>query len=146
MNAIFFGFKRCGKTTLGKAVAKRLDRPFIDTDELLGAPPSTLYHKMGEEKFRILEANVIRALPPLHHAIISVGGGAMINPNNVHILSRLGTLIYLKVDEIVLAERNCRKPLPAFLQWHLRLHDRPSLVQKHDRLLEDQRFHTFLDR
>ena len=53
--------------------------------------------------------------PPLHHAIISVGGGAMINPNNVHILSRLGTLIYLKVDEIVLAERNCRKPLPAFL-------------------------------
>ena len=102
MNLILFGFKGCGKTHFGKQLAEKMKRPFFDTDEIISArfslPCRDLYRKIGEEAFRLLEREAIRSLIHVQNAIIAVGGGAVLDPENVKILRRMGRLVYLEVN------------------------------------------------
>lgn len=115
MNAILFGYKRSGKTTLGQAVAQQLSLAFIDTDALLGGPSRELYKELGETRFRALEAERIQGLEGVRNAIIAVGGGAMTQSSNVRFLSRLGQLIFLKCAKAEIKARIFAGELPAFI-------------------------------
>jgi shikimate kinase len=125
MNVILFGFKSCGKTTLGKILAKRLNRPFYDTDELLerlyrdetgeDLPFREMYKRLGKETFRKLESDVVKELKGARDAIIAVGGGVILDPKNAALLAKLGQLVYLKVSKETLKKRILRGELPAFL-------------------------------
>ncbi|MCH9633800.1 MAG: Shikimate kinase [Chlamydiae bacterium] len=104
MNIILYGFKRVGKTTFGKEIASILKCPFIDTDHLI----IEAYHKkyteklkiheiheaLGEDGFRLIEEEVVSKLN-VANAVISVGGGTVLNSNCLHHLKRLGKFIYL---------------------------------------------------
>lgn len=118
MNLIFFGFKNSGKTTLGKLTAEKLGRPFIDTDHLLeqlhSEPIRNLHRKLGEKKFRALESELLYTLEKHQNAIISVGGGLILDPQNAATLAKLGALVYLKLDKETLKKRTLRD-LPSFL-------------------------------
>jgi len=123
-NLVLFGFKSCGKTTLGKRLAKKLARHFIDTDWLIEA----LYAKeqgeqrrcreialqWGEKTFRLLEKRVIHVLT-VQNAVIAVGGGAVLDEENCQKLRALGTLLYVPCPKEVLKSRLLRPPLPSFL-------------------------------
>lgn len=77
---VFVGFMGVGKTTIGKKVAKKLYRDFVDIDEEIekefGMPTTTIFEQFGEKVFREKERDIITSLSeqPLH--VISVGGGA----------------------------------------------------------------------
>lgn len=125
MNLILFGFKSCGKTFFGKKLAEKMGRPFIDTDDLLSSPPKELYRKVGESAFRALEKKAIHSLVA-QNTIIAVGGGAVLDPENVFRLQRLGTLVYLKASFAFFEQRLLQNELPdpkisLFTLFHKRL-------------------------
>jgi shikimate kinase len=125
MNLILFGFKSCGKTTLGKIIAVRMGRPFLDTDRLV----ETLYYtRTGEKKnyrdifktlgvdgFRELESDVAQQLKTAKNTIISLGGGLILNARNAALLAKFGQLVYLKLSKESLKTRILRRELPAYL-------------------------------
>jgi shikimate kinase len=91
-----------GKTAVGRALAKRLGRSFIDTDRLVeqqeGCPISDIFSRHGEEYFRDLEAGVIRAAVNRPPAVIATGGGALLREENRAVLKQGGLLIWLQAD------------------------------------------------
>lgn len=80
---VFVGFMGVGKTTIGRLVAKKLYRDFVDIDEEIekefGMPTTEIFKQFGEKTFREREQSTIIHLSeqPLH--VISVGGGAFLN-------------------------------------------------------------------
>ncbi len=125
MNIILFGFKGCGKTTLGKILAHRLNRPFFDTDQLVESlyfeqtgeelPFREIFKEVGREEYHKLERDAVEQLKGARYAIISVGGGLVLDPTNAALLAKLGRLVYLKASKEILKHRMLRGDLPAFL-------------------------------
>ncbi|MBM3183681.1 MAG: hypothetical protein FJZ64_00015 [Chlamydiae bacterium] len=122
MNLILFGFKGCGKTHFGKLFAKKMHRKFIDTDDLIvecytqkNLTVREIYKKLGEEGFRALEKKALFSLKNVKDSIISLGGGAVLDPENVEFLQKLGCLIYLKTSKETLEKRLFKDEPPAFL-------------------------------
>jgi shikimate kinase len=126
MNIILCGMPGSGKSYFGKMAAKRLNRAFIDTDELVVAEYSLRYPltrtcreialKEGITFFRELESEVVKQLRTLRGGIIATGGGILCTPRNIETLKSLGTVIYLKVSPVILLERlSSRKELPSYI-------------------------------
>lgn len=106
---IFTGFMGAGKTTLGKALAKELFLPFVDTDQQIekeqGVKISDIFAKEGEAFFRGLEHEQLKKLLGAERSIISVGGGLPVQERNQQLLAQLGTVIYLKASKETLLKR-----------------------------------------
>ncbi len=98
-NAVLIGMPSSGKSTVGKAAAHLLGRPFIDADEVLtkrlGIPIPTYIRTYGEAAFRDEEAAVIRALSAQTGVVIATGGGAVLRNENVRLLKQNGRLFFL---------------------------------------------------
>ncbi len=98
-NIIFTGFMGTGKTTVGKLLAEKLDRDFIDTDELIeerqGLSIPEIFDKLGESSFRQMEADIARELGQKEGLVISTGGRLMLDPANVAALSANGRVFCL---------------------------------------------------
>lgn len=100
------GMPGAGKSSVGKILADRLDRPFIDIDAQIeqdtGLLVSEIFARFGEAKFRALESEtVVRAVAEI--AVVSCGGGVVTVPRNVEVLRENCTVIYLAatVDTLV---------------------------------------------
>lgn len=109
-NIILIGFMGTGKTSLGKAAAKKLKIPFLDTDDLIvereGMPISKIFAQKGEAYFRSLETEVITDLQDLEGGhVISCGGGLPLREENRPLLRKLGRVIYIRTSPAVLAAR-----------------------------------------
>ena len=80
---VLVGFMGVGKTTIGKKLAKKLDRDFVDIDEEIekefGMPATEIFEKFGEKTFRERERSMIISLSEQPLQVISVGGGAFMN-------------------------------------------------------------------
>lgn len=102
------GFMGCGKTTIGKMLADRLDREFVDTDahieQVVGKTCSEIFKELGEPKFRELERECLESLQSRSGCVISVGGGLACNEGNQKLINQ-GTVIYLRGDSKTLANR-----------------------------------------
>jgi shikimate kinase len=141
MNLILFGFKGSGKTHFGKLLALQMNRPFIDTDNLVAEiyfeetgkkkKVREIYEEVGEESFRQLEKKAILFLKKIGNAIIAVGGGTVLDPSNVELLVKTGSLVYLKADAEKIRKRIFQEELPAFFN---KSHPEESFRQMfHDR-------------
>ncbi|MCK1986460.1 MULTISPECIES: shikimate kinase [unclassified Peribacillus] len=79
---VFIGFMGVGKTTIGRKVARKLYRDFIDIDQEIekefNMPTTEIFKKFGEKAFREKEKSVIESLSQQQLKIISVGGGAFL--------------------------------------------------------------------
>lgn len=88
-----------GKTTVGRALAKRLNRRFVDSDHEIeartGVSIPTIFEIEGEASFRQREAEVIKELCQQQDIVLATGGGAILNPQNRAHLQANGTVIYL---------------------------------------------------
>lgn len=100
---ILIGFMGAGKTTVGKLLADKLQWKMIDTDQRIvekaGMPISEIFSKWGEARFRRMETEVLEELllEP-YPAVISVGGGLPVQPQNAVFLKSLGTTVYLRAQ------------------------------------------------
>ncbi|MBQ7474878.1 MAG: chorismate mutase [Clostridia bacterium] len=101
-NVVLVGMPGCGKTTVGKIVAERLGRPFVDTDSEIeraaGEPIKDIFAKYGEEYFRTLEEKAVGDAGKLAGAVVSVGGGAVMREANRDALRQNGVVVYLMRD------------------------------------------------
>ena len=88
-----------GKTTIGRMLAKKLERPFFDSDheieERTGARIADIFELEGEAGFRFREEKIIDELTQHEGIILATGGGAVLSERNRKILKSRGTVIYL---------------------------------------------------
>ena len=98
-NIVLIGMPACGKSTVGALLSKDTWREVIECDErivnLVGADIPTIFKTEGEAKFREYEAEVIRAVAQDTGKIISTGGGAILNPENIKRLQRNGKIYFI---------------------------------------------------
>ena len=113
-NLVLIGFMGTGKSAVGRAVAQRLGRPFIDLDERIetreGRAIAEIFRDQGEPYFRDVESSVIAEAAAQEGAVIATGGGAVLRPQNVERLKANGVLICLRADAETIAKRISRKP------------------------------------
>ena len=90
-----------GKTTVGKALALLSSRPFIDLDEDIAAREGrsipAIFAAEGESGFRLRETAALKRSLKLK-AVIATGGGIVVTPENLRILSENGVVVYLNAD------------------------------------------------
>ena len=88
-----------GKTTVGKEVAKLLNKEFVDSDEEIvrfaGVSIPEIFEKSGEAEFRNLESRIIKELSALQGKVIATGGGAILRPENLEALKQNGVVVFL---------------------------------------------------
>jgi len=107
-NLILTGFMGTGKTTVGRLLAERLGRPFVDTDALIveraGRPIADIFRDDGEERFRQWEAEVAEELSAQRGLVIATGGRLMLDPDNAAALGQTGPVFCLSAaPETILA-------------------------------------------
>jgi 3-dehydroquinate synthase len=106
-NLIITGFMGTGKTAVGREVARRLGRPFVDMDSEIeaqaGKSISQIFAQDGEPAFRQMEAALCRELSAADGLVIATGGGALVPPQNRALMLGSGDVICLDAspDEIV---------------------------------------------
>ena len=98
-NIVLIGMPGVGKTSTGEALAKLLNRPWIDTDFLIKqkarCEAATYLQTHGEAAFRHLEHEVIQEISSMSGVVISCGGGVVVTPANYQLLRQNGKLVYL---------------------------------------------------
>jgi shikimate kinase len=98
-----------GKSTVGKVLAKKLGRRFLDADHVIeercGVKIPVIFEMEGEEGFRKREAQVINEISSEHDIVLATGGGAVLLPENRKVLSERGLVIYLHANPIELWHR-----------------------------------------
>lgn len=109
-NYVLIGYMGAGKTTVGKALAQKTGKKFVDTDDLIvkqmNLSINDIFEKYGETYFRELETKLLENLCNSGDGfIISCGGGLPIKEENRPYLKRLGKVVYLNVNEVDILRR-----------------------------------------
>ncbi|MEM8513246.1 shikimate kinase/3-dehydroquinate synthase [Massilia sp. MP_M2] len=101
-NIFLVGLMGAGKTTIGRLLARKLNRRFVDADHEIeartGATIPWIFEIEGEACFRRREADVIRDLSAQQGLVLATGGGAVLNPTSRALLAERGTVIYLRAS------------------------------------------------
>lgn len=109
MNIILTGFMACGKSTVGKVISELCNMQYIDTDDFIEKKKnmkiSDIFANFGEEYFRQLETNAAKELSETENAVVSTGGGFVINKENIDILRKNGQIVYLNTDFEIIMNR-----------------------------------------
>jgi shikimate kinase len=96
----FVGMPGGGKSTVGRQLARRLGRMFIDTDaaieKRIGEPIRSYFETRGEEDFRDIEETVIEEVTSLKNAVLATGGGAVLRIRNRRVLRDRCHVVYLR--------------------------------------------------
>lgn len=106
-NIVLCGFMGCGKTTVGQQLAAQTGLRFIDTDSCIeaavGLSVSQIFANYGEAHFRKLEKDCIKKASTHVPGIISSGGGAILNMENIVNLKKSGKIFFLDapIDAII---------------------------------------------
>jgi len=101
-NIVITGFMGTGKSSVGRLVAERLGRAFLDMDLLIEEGEectiAEIFVNEGEPYFRALERDLCLELSARSDLVIATGGGALIDPHNRELMGRSGTLFCLQCD------------------------------------------------
>lgn len=105
-NIVFIGMPGCGKTCIGREVAKRLSLSFYDVDEYIENKSGKLIKDIfldGEDSFRKLESEAIKDISENCPSVISTGGGSVKLPENMKALQKNSIIIFINrpVEKII---------------------------------------------
>jgi shikimate kinase len=101
------GFMGSGKTTVGKALAGKINWNFVDTDSIIeeraGKPIHRIFSENSEKWFRELETEVVGEVCELESTVISFGGGVLLNPSNTKMITEntIVVLLSVSIDTVV---------------------------------------------
>lgn len=94
------GFMGSGKTTVGRELARRMGRPFVDLDEEVvrrtGRSIAAIFEASGEEAFRDAEQRALLALEPAGRPVVATGGGVVLREANRRHMDRTGVRVWLR--------------------------------------------------
>ena len=111
-NLFLVGMMGAGKTTVGRILARRLRRPFVDSDHEIerrcGVRIPVIFDIEGEAGFRQREAQVIAELTATEGIVLATGGGAVLAEENRRCLASRGTVVYLHALPETLHARVCQ--------------------------------------
>ena len=114
------GLMGAGKTTIGRALAKKLNKRFVDSDHEIESRTGTtipvIFEIEGEESFRRREADVIRELSAQQDIVLATGGGAILRAETREYLKQRGTVIYLRAGINQILQRTGRDKNRPLLQ------------------------------
>jgi shikimate kinase len=117
-NIYLVGLMGAGKTSVGRILAKRMQKTFLDSDHEVeartGVRIPVIFEIEGETGFRRREATVVQTLVRLSDIVLATGGGAVLDPENRAALRSTGTVIYLRAapSDLYLRTRHDRnRPL-----------------------------------
>lgn len=115
LNLVLAGMPGSGKTTLGRALARRMGRPFVDCDEEIersaGMSVAQIFASQGEQAFRALESETLMRLGRESGMVIATGGGAPLRAENVRAMRQNG--VVLRVERPVELLATDARPLSA---------------------------------
>mgnify|MGYP002344945838 CR=1 FL=1 len=131
------GYMGCGKSSVGKKLAKRLKIDFIDIDtsieQMTGKSIAQVFDQEGEDLFRQLERSILVSLCSRTNIVVATGGGAPCFFDNMMLMNKSGTTVYIKMHPDSLASRilasDTERPLvrkfskeemPAYIAHHLK--------------------------
>lgn len=115
-NIVLIGMPACGKSTIGYWLSKKINYPFVDVDRYLEEKEnriiSDIFSNEGEEYFRELETKYLKELSEKEGIIISTGGGAVKNKENIDILKENGIIVFLnRIIDDISRENHRNRPL-----------------------------------
>src|SRR6056297_3478926 len=103
------GMMGSGKSTVGRALANRLEVPFCDLDELIveetGMTIPEIFKEEGESKFREIERKILIRESQYFKGVMALGGGSLQNQHMIDHLKIYGWLIFLDVPQSVISQR-----------------------------------------
>jgi len=148
-NIFLIGFMGAGKTSVGRALAKKLGLDFRDLDEVigkgLGMTIPDIFSRFGEEFFRNEESKGLRSVAQAENQVIATGGGVILREENWEAMKDDGITIYLKASAEVLWNRvksNLSRPLLQVEDPFERLQDliskRVSLYERADLIVNTE--------
>jgi len=139
-NVILVGFMGTGKTTVGKILACRLKKKFIDMDDVLeeraGKAISLIFSEDGEPYFRNMERKLVQELASGRNQVIAAGGGIVLNPDNIADFSRLGRVICLLASEDEILRRVSSSSVRPLLGKENKLQSIKKLMEQRRHLYE----------
>ncbi len=149
LNIVLIGFMGTGKTTVGRAIAQKLNFKFVDVDDLIekttGMKIGEIFEKFGETRFRDLETEIVKILSKKEGLVISTGGGVVLREENLSNLKKNGILFCLSasVSTIFNRVKDCRnRPLLRVENVEQRikelLNERIPLYKKADLLIDTE--------
>lgn len=107
-----------GKSAVGRQLARRLGRRFLDTDAEIehrtGVDIPFIFEKEGEPGFRAREARVVAELTALPGIVLATGGGVVLDPANRDLLASRGLVVYLHAtvgQQLARTRRSGHRPL-----------------------------------
>lgn len=133
------GYMGVGKTTIGKMLSKELGLQFIDLDNFIESrfrkTIQEIFDKKGEDKFRIIEREMLRETTAFEDVLIATGGGTPCFYDNIDVMNKQGITIYLKasVDQLVsrlLSSKNSRPIIKGKSPEELKLFVRTHLAER----------------
>ena|SRR5690348_3617462 len=109
-NIFLLGLPGSGKSTVGRVLAARLGRPFLDVDTLIeeeyGERVPTMYRRYGEDYFRACESRMLaKAASIAEGAVIATGGGIVMREENRTLMAEQGVRVFLQVEPGIALQR-----------------------------------------
>ncbi|MFC1646326.1 shikimate kinase [Candidatus Omnitrophota bacterium] len=109
-NIYLVGFMATGKTSVGRALAKKLNKDFFDLDDLIEQRENMrivdIFNDKGEPYFRRIESQIIKEVSGKSDLVIGCGGGAIVNEENLATLKEGGIVICLKAKIDTILDRS----------------------------------------
>ena len=142
------GFMGAGKSTVGRELSLKLHCPFVDLDAEIekseGIPVREIFERFGEARFRQIEREQLKKISETSPAIVALGGGAYIDPENRKVVDASGVAIWLETSFSTIRDRvrpDGTRPLLADLEQAKRLYSErlPSYKLARIHVLTDDR-------
>jgi shikimate kinase len=140
-NIILIGFMGTGKTVVGRKLASKLNKRFIDTDaeieRVTGIPVSQLIKKHGEIRFKSEENLAIKRLMDVKNSVIATGGGIIFDDENMKLLKNIGKIITLTASTEVIKERIERRNNRPLLGKDKSIEKIKELIEKREKYYKE---------